>query len=73
MLGQRDVDHSKPSVPNRFRESGKRYRVGGACEPEVTPAGAAHLVGDTVATRFVTDLPMLGRDDLNPDRVPKIL
>ena len=69
VLGQRDVDHSKTPIPNRFPESVEPSQVVRAGEPKVAAPGPADLVRDAVAPCLGVDLTMLGRDDLRTDRV----
>jgi hypothetical protein len=68
--GQRDVDHSKTPIRYPLRECCERLGLRGARQTEIAPTGAADLVSDAKPPGLVTDLPMLGRDDLYPDRLP---
>jgi hypothetical protein len=70
--GQRDVDHSKTPIRYSLRERCERLGFRATREAEIAPAGAANLVGNAKPARLVTDLAVLGRDDVYPDRFPQI-
>jgi hypothetical protein len=69
VLGQRDVDHSKTPIPNRFPECLEPLRIRCARQTEVAAAGAAHFIGDSEPLRRGTDLTVLGRYDVHADRI----